>query len=718
MKALVSLVIVLAASAIAAASEDIVIADFEGKDYGGWKVTGDAFGAGPAKGTLAGQMRVSGYMGKGLVNSFHDRDKSTGTLTSPPLKIQRRYICFLIGGGGYAGQTCINLLVGGKVVRTATGPNVRPGGSERLDWQSWDVGDLLGREAVIQIVDARTKGWGHINIDQIIQSDTIRKAKVRRPARPGETHPGAPASREIAIQKRYLHLPVRNGAKRCRMKVSVGEKVIDEFNIALDADKPDFWVFLDVGAYKGRTARIEADRLPVGSAALEAIRQGDQVPGADRLYKEKLRQQFHFSSRRGWNNDCNGLVYYKGEWHMYYQHNPYGWRWGNMHWGHAVSRDLVHWTELPIAIYPHRYGDWVFSGSAVVDANNTAGFKTGADDVIVAAYTSTGRGECIAYSNDRGRSFTDYEHNPVVKHHGRDPKVIWYGPGKHWVMAVFDERDRSRGIAFYTSPDLKHWQYASRIVGFFECPEIFEMPVAGSKTERRWVAYAANGEYSVGRFDGRTFTPDRPGKQRYSYGNCFYASQTWNNVPPSDGRRIQIAWGRIATPGMPFNQCMLFPVELTLHKTPDGMRLFAVPVREIALLHARRHQWRDLPIPRGDHPLKDVRCELLHVRCELAVGTAKQVGLNVRGCPVTYDADKQQLTCRKCRAPLKTIDGKIRLEILVDRNSVEVYANDGRIYMPVGGILPADNLSVSLFSSGGDAKAASLDVYELKSAWQ
>ena len=151
------------------------------------------------------------------------------------------------------------------------------------------------------------------------------------------------------------------------------------------------------------------------SGDLRAVVSSDTIQGAEDLYREKHRPQFHFSSRRGWNNDSNGLVFYQGEYHLYYQHNPYGWNWGNMHWGHAVSTDLVHWQELPIALYPRQFGDWCFSGSAVVDADNTGGFKAGEQDVIVAAYTSTGRGECIAYSNDQGRTFTDYPGNPVVK---------------------------------------------------------------------------------------------------------------------------------------------------------------------------------------------------------------------------------------------------------------------------------------------------------------
>jgi len=163
---------------------EIVIADFEGPDYGDWKATGEAFGPGPARGTQPRQMKVTGFQGKGLVNTYFKGDGATGTLTSPPVKIQRRYINFLIGGGGYAGKTCINLLVGGRVVRTAVGPNRKPGGSEALDWHSWDVGEFAGKQAVIQIVDRHKGGWGHINVDQITLSNrTVRRNGASQKAR-------------------------------------------------------------------------------------------------------------------------------------------------------------------------------------------------------------------------------------------------------------------------------------------------------------------------------------------------------------------------------------------------------------------------------------------------------------------------------------------------------------------------------------------------------
>ncbi|MGD8240557.1 MAG: hypothetical protein PVH68_18525 [Armatimonadota bacterium] len=324
------------------AADDILIADFEGNDYGDWAVEGEAFGPGPARGTLPGQMQVSGFQGKGLVNTYYNRDGTTGTLTSPLFTVERKYINFLIGGGGYVGETCIDLVVNGEVVRTATGPNTRPGGSERLAWHSWDISGLAGQQAVIRIVDKRTGGWGHINIDHIVQSDRKREE--------------APAMREITIERRYLHLPVGNGAPRRKMRFEVDGEIVREFEIELADAEPDFWAFSDVSAFVGKKLTIHVDRLPDGSEGLASIIQADEVPDADGLYREKYRPQLHFSSRRGWNNDPNGLVYYDGEYHLFYQHNRYGWKWGNMHWGHAVSPDLVHWQELPDALYPDELG--------------------------------------------------------------------------------------------------------------------------------------------------------------------------------------------------------------------------------------------------------------------------------------------------------------------------------------------------------------------------
>ncbi len=704
MRTRVLVCLLLAAAGLSAVSEgaqDIVIADFEGTDYGDWDVAGTAFGPGPARGTLPDQMTVTGFAGRGLANSFYDGDRSIGMLTSAPFEIQRRFITFFVGGGRFPGRACVNLVVGGRIVRTVTGRNDRPGGSEALIRHVWDVSELVGKIGRIQIVDQQTGPWGHITVDQIVQSEERNLSDQRK---------------EFIVGRRYLNLPVKNGASKRRMRVVVEDKLVREFEIELADGKPDFWVFLDLAPFAGKEAAIEVDALPRGSHGLDLVGQADEIRGTENLYHEELRPQFHFTSRRGWNNDSNGLVFYQGRWHLYYQHNPYGVQWGNMHWGHAVSEDLVHWTELPIALYPPQFGDWCFSGSAVVDVNDTGGFRKGDEPAIVVAYTSTGRGECIAYSNDRGRTFTEFEGNPVVRHSGRDPKVIWYGPGRHWVMALYHEVDGKQTIAFYTSQDLKAWEFASLIDGFFECPEIFELAVEGQPGESRWVLYAADGDYLIGAFDGRTFTPES-GKHRFSHGNCFYASQTYNNVPASDGRRVQIAWGRVEMPGMPFNQMMLFPVELTLRPTTDGLRMFATPVRQIELLHERRLARESITVSPTNDPVGPVEGDLLRVRATLRPDGATKCGFVVHGTEVAFDVATGTLSCLDKKAPLSPTEGAIRLELLVDRTSIEIFADDGRVYMPMAVTGPEGDKTLRILATGGSVRVESLQIDHLRSSW-
>lgn len=692
---------------------DIVIADFEGEDYGDWEVSGQAFGSGPARGPLSGQMPVSGYKGKGLVNSFTGGDGTIGVLTSPAFKIERRYINFLIGGGGFPGLTCINLLAEGKAVRAAVGPNTRPGGSEQLEWHTWDVSDLSGRTVRIQIVDQHTGGWGHINIDHIVQSEsTYQMVSDQR--------------RTFEVRQHYLNFPVKNGAPKRLINLFVEGEHVRQFDIELASETPDFWVFLDIREFKGKEAAVQIDRYsPAWETGFDAIFQGDTFPGEEPLYREAFRPQFHFSSRRGWLNDTNGMVYYDGQYHLFYQHNPYGWNWGNMTWGHAVSPDMIYWKEWGDAIHPDALGT-IYSGSAVVDEYNTAGFQTGSEKTLVAIYTSAGgenfwsKGnpytQSLAYSNDRGKSWTKYEHNPVIgpiQGGTRDPKVFWHEPSHHWVMVLWID---GKTLSFFTSPDLKTWKRHSDVEGFFECPELFELPVDGNPSQKKWVICGANGDYCIGGFDGKAFKPEGE-IIRFQYGNCFYASQTFNHIPPSDGRRLQMAWGRIDMPEMPFNQMILFPVELTLRMTEDGIRLFTEPIREIKALYGRHWQWKDLTVRPDENPLKEISGELLHIKAELELKEADFVSFVIRGVPVQYDVQKRQLTCADKAAPLEPMEGNICLEILVDRMSIEIYANDGLIYMPMGVNLVHRPAGVQFVSQGGQTHIKTLDIYQLKSIW-
>lgn len=515
---------------------------------------------------------------------------------------------------------------------------------------------------------------------------------------------------ELVLQRRYLLFPIRTGAPGVRVTLEIDGQHAREFDAEIgSASDASFWAPLDVSKFAGKKAKLS---LGSDGAGFVRIRQADDLSATSDLYNEPLRPQLHFSQRLGWNNDPNGLVCYDGEWHLFFQHNPYGWNWGNMHWGHAVSRDLVHWQQLPIAIYNKQYGDWAFSGGAVIDERNTSGWQQGKEKVIVASYTSTGRGECLAYSNDRGRTFVEYEGNPVVRHNGRDPKIIWHEPTQHWVMAVYDEPDKdTKNIAFYTSPNLKEWTLASKLAGYFECPEIFELPVDGNPKNTRWVVFAADAKYAIGKFDGHVFTPEHEGKHQLHHG-AYYASQTFSNAP--QGRRIQIGWARIDMPGMPFNQTFTFPHELSLRTTSDGIRLFAEPVREISQLHLEKHWFQGQQTLKTKKPLPiQVRSQLLDIRATFEIDQAREIGLNIGGNLVRYDVAAAKLN----DAELKPESGRVSVQVLVDRPMLEICGNAGQVVITSPRSILGDINSVLVFASGGEAKLLNLEVYELKSIW-
>lgn len=715
-----SIVLSLLLCGSAFAADDIIVADFEGMIYGDWTTEGTAFGAGPAAGTLPGQMQVSGFAGHGLVNSFHGGDKATGKLTSPPFELERHYLTFLIGGGGWEGKTCMNLLIGGRVVRTATGPNTKPGGSESLQPDSWDVGEFVGQTAQIEIVDAATGGWGHINVDQIVLTDQKPKVMLAHPAR------------DLVAERSLLSFPVKGDGIMRKVSVAVEGKIERTFDIELADGSPDWWAPLDISGWKGRKLTVQVDKLPDDSQALTQLLQSDTLPHAEDLYHEALRPQFHFSPQRGWNNDPNGLVFYQGQYHLFFQHNPYGTTWGNMHWGHAVSPDLIHWRELAETLYPDEFGP-MFSGSAVIDAKNTSGLGSTESPPMVLIYTAAGNPtvQCLASSTDGGKTFAKYLGNPVVPQitgGNRDPKVYWNDETQKWVMSLFvgfptDQKDKAghtiqRGtIHFLSSPNLKAWKDESEIEGFYECPDYFQLPVDGDPKNKKWVLTAASSDYMVGAFDGVKFTPETP-KLKGHLGRGFYAAQTYAGIPAEDGRRIQIGWLQAGSPGMPFNQAMSIPLELTLHATAEGPRLRWQPVRELAALRANTHAIGsvDLP-PGGPNPLAGIDGELVELRVELESAGATETTFDIRGVSVAYNFQKQEISVNGSRAKAPLVDGKQRLIVYLDRTSVEIFASDGLAYVPFPVIPKAENRTLAISTLGGSVKLNDLAVYELKSAW-
>jgi sucrose-6-phosphate hydrolase SacC (GH32 family) len=688
-------------------ADDILIADFEKAAYAPWTVTGEAFGPGPARGTLPNQMHVDGFRGKGLANSFFNGDDTTGTLTSPAFRIERNYIAFLIGGGKSREQLALQLVVDGKVVRSATGPNDKPGGSETLTQDFWDVSEFAGRAAVLRIVDAATGGWGHINVDHIVQTDTKPKGFLKD------------AERTFNASTRYLHIPIKNGAPKRVVTLLVDGVPAVRNDIELADVEPDWWAPMDVSAWRGKQLTLRVDKLHEDSAALNSIEQSDTLKDAENLYREPLRGQFHFSPRRGWNNDPNGLVFYNGEYHLFFQHNPYGWAWGNMHWGHAVSKDLVHWEELGDKLWPDNLGP-MFSGSAVVDWKNSSGFGTNGKPPMVLFYTAAGNPtvQCLAYSTD-GRTFTKYSGNPVLAQitaGNRDPKVIWYEPTNQWVMVLYVELDRVHTIHFFTSPNLKDWTFTSKTDGFFECPDFFELPVDGDASRKNWVLMGANSEYRVGRFDGAKFISESP-KLPGHRGKGFYAAQSFSDIP--DGRRILVGWFQTETNGMPFNQSMTVPLELGLTQTGDGPRLAYTPVNELEVLRTKTHRFGPMSLKPGDmNPLESIPAELVDVRAEFELADAGEVVLNIRDVLVIYDAKNQELSVAGHRAPAPLLSGKQRLTIFCDRTGLEVFASDGLCYVPMPFNTNQENRKIAFETRRGVAKVYSLEVHELRSAWE
>ena len=692
-------------------ADELLLADFEGDSYAPWKVSGDAFGSAPAHGPLPGQMNVEGFKGKGLANSFHKGDDSTGSLTSPEFRIERKWIAFLIGGGMKPDTLALQLVVDGRVVRKATGPNDRPGGSETLQQESWDVTEFAGKTATIRIIDEAKGGWGHLNVDHIVQTDVKPKGP---PALVNN------AERQFTATARYLNIPIANGGPGRVLRLLVDGKEVVRNDVHLADGTPDWWAPMDISVWKGKALTLRVDKLPEDSTALSSVEQSDTLKNAADLYREPLRGQFHFSPRRGWNNDPNGMVFHNGEYHLFFQHNPYGWGWGNMHWGHAVSKDMVHWQELGDKLMPDEMGP-MFSGSAVVDWNNTSGFGKVGKPPLVLIYTAAGNPtvQGIAYSTD-GRTFTKYDGNPVLKQitgGNRDPKVMWHEPTKKWVMVLYVELNKVHTIHFFTSPNLKDWTFASKSDGFFECPDFFELPVDADAVMKKWVLLGASSEYSFGTFDGMKFsseTPKLPGHR----GKGFYAPQTFSDIPASDGRRIQIGWFQTETRGMAFNQSMTIPLELRLTVTADGPRLTFSPVKELDAQRSKSHLTGATALKPGDaNPLAAVKAELLELRTEFEPGERGEVVFNIRGATIAYDAQKQELAVNGHRAPAPLRDGKQRLTIYCDRTALEVFASDGLCYVPMPFIPKADDLALSVSATGGTVKISSLDVYELRSAW-
>ena len=570
----------------------------------------------------------------------------------------------------------------------------------------------------------------------------------------------------VTGDSRYLLLPVQESTDDARINVLVDGNVAETIYVRLAKSKTDYTVPFDLTPYKGHDVMLDVvipqSRGSVREAKDDACWRGIVLADTfDTANREKYRPAFHHTPRYGWMNDPNGMFYKDGRWHLYYQYNPYGSKWQNMTWGHSVSDDLVNWEHLPEAIRPNGLGS-VFSGSCAVDHDNTAGFGS---DAVIALYTSAGTSQMqsLASSTDDGLTFNIYPSNPVLtlESEARDPKVFWNDSTKEWNMILAHALDHE--MLIFTSPDMKSWTLQSSFGkglgaqgGVWECPDLFELPVAGTD-EKKWVLlcninpdgpFGGSGtQYFVGDFDGKTFKADTDAVGNVStkwldYGKDHYATVTWSDAP--DGRRVALGWMSnwqyaADVPTMQFRSANTLPREMGLFRAPDGeVYASSAPSPELEALRGKLaakvkkttvgRKARSFALPSENGGI----CEIL---MDIEASKAKTVNVvfsNSQGEKVVMQYDPAAATLSFDRTqsgitdfsegfpavtvtPTHEASGRIALRIFVDRSSMEVFGNDGEFVMTnlVFPRTPYTALSVS--AEGGNAKVENLRIYSLKS---
>jgi fructan beta-fructosidase len=556
--------------------------------------------------------------------------------------------------------------------------------------------------------------------------------------------------------KKFLLLPVQENAPEGKVNIIVNNQFqLDQsINVRLARERVDYYVPLDLSAYAGKTISIDITGMPSSSLCWEEIKVSDTFDSANR---EKFRPVYHHTPVYGWMNDPNGMFYKDGVYHLYFQYNPYGSMWGNMTWGHSTSTDLVHWTDEGTPIVADAWGT-IFSGSCVVDKDNTAGFGKGA---VIAFYTSAKpspwgdvQAQSMAYSLDNGKTFTKYEHNPILtssERDFRDPKVFWYAPGKHWVMMLAVGQE----IQIYSSSNLKDWTKESSFGamqgahgGVWECPDLVEVPVEGTK-EKKWVLICninpggpfggSATQYFVGHFDGKVFVNESPTLTKWmDWGKDNYATVTWSNAPA--GRCIALGWmsnWQYANnvPTTQYRSTNTIARDLTLYKVDEELYLRSKPSAEIEKARGKKINLPAFKVS-GIHEVESLLTDNngayeLDMTIENAGSSKIAFSLvNGKGEKVSmyYDVVRKQFVMDRSVsgvvdfsrdfpavtvAPVDNTD-TIHLRLFVDRSSIEAFGEDGKFVM-TNLVFPAEPYNKLIFESEENGYTVkSLDVYRLQ----
>ena len=560
----------------------------------------------------------------------------------------------------------------------------------------------------------------------------------------------------INTNQRYLLLPVEEVMPDVRVSMIVNNKEVNVADVRLAVNRVDYFVPLDLSDYAGKNILLKfklGSNDPIrGKLSAVCCKEMKLSDTFDTGNREKFRPTYHFSPLYGWMNDPNGMVYKDGEYHLFYQHNPYGSKWGNMHWGHAISKDLINWEHRPDAITPDALGT-IFSGSAVVDTDNTAGFGAGA---IVAIYTqnSDRQVQSIAYSTDNGRSFTKYENNPVLTSDARDfrdPKVFWHKETQRWIMLLAVGQE----MQIFSSSNLKDWAFESSFGegqgahgGVWECPDLFELPVDGTN-EKKWVLLCnlnpggpfggSATQYFVGTFNGKEFVNESPSQTKWmDWGKDHYATVTWSDAP--DNRRIAIAWmsnWQYANdvPTSQYRSPNSVPRDLSLFTVDGETYLQSAPSPELLKL-------RDISKKRsfkvnGTRTIKDMIAGnegAYEIELTIENQHADVIGFrlyNDKGEEVDmqYDMKEKKFSMDRRKSgdvgfnenfPMLTWtaieSGKdeLKLRLFVDKSSVEAFGDGGRFVM-TNQVFPSEPYThIDFYSKGGAYKVDSFVIYKLK----
>lgn len=556
--------------------------------------------------------------------------------------------------------------------------------------------------------------------------------------------------------KKFLLLPVQENAPEGKVNIIVNNEfqLEQNINIRLAREKVDYYVPLDLSAYQGKSVSVDVTGMPVSSLCWKEIKLSDTFYSSNR---ETYRPVYHHTPVYGWMNDPNGMFYKDGVYHLYFQYNPYGSMWANMTWGHSTSTDLTHWTYEGTAIVPDAWGA-IFSGSCVVDKDNTAGFGKGA---VVAFYTSAKstpwgdvQSQSMAYSLDNGKTFIKYEHNPILtstERDFRDPKVFWYAPGKHWVMMLAVGQE----MQIYSSGNLKEWKKESSFGamqgahgGVWECPDLVEVAVEGSK-EKKWVLICnlnpggpfggSAAQYFVGSFDGKKFVNESPTQTKWlDWGKDNYATVTWSNAPA--GRCIALGWMSNwqyanSVPTTQYRSANTLARDLTLYRVGGELYLKSKPSPEIKKARAEEKKIPTFEV-KGNYEVASLLADNKGAyEIEMAIenkGTSKIDFslMNEKGEKVAmyYDVVRKQFVMDRSAsgivgfsrdfpaatvAPVRNTD-QIHLRLFIDRSSVEAFGEEGE-YVMTNLVFPAEPYNRMVFSSDkGSYIVKSMNVYRLQ----